>query len=172
MNTPVPERFGRIVARAITLWACIGGVSLLLLVLLTGIGVFFRYVLNTPINGLRDVSQLLLLICVSGAIPHAARRGAHVAVDLLTLTRHPGVRKTVGILIGASSVVLLGVVLVALARQGSCGFRCGHFTPDLVIPFWPMYLALGIGFFLYVLQIIARLSADEPGSDADLQGLR
>lgn len=164
---PVSELYRRMVARAITVWAGIGGMSLVLLVLATGIGVFFRYVLNTPINGLRDISQLLLLICVSGAIPFAAQRGAHVAVDLLTLTRHPGTRRTVRNLIAASSVALLGVVLVALARQGSCGFRCGHFTPDLVIPFWPMYLALGIGFLLYVLQIIARRSADEPGSKPD-----
>ncbi len=163
----VPELYRRMVGRAITFWAGIGGVSLVLLVLATGIGVFFRYILNTPINGLRDISQLLLLICVSGAIPFAARRGAHVAVDLLTLTRHPGARRTVSILISASSVALLGIVLVALARQGSCGFRCGHFTPDLVIPFWPMYLALGIGFFLYVLQLIVSRSADEAGSQPD-----
>lgn len=164
---PVPELYRRMVGRAITFWAGIGGVSLVLLVLATGIGVFFRYILNTPINGLRDISQLLLLICVSGAIPFAARRGAHVAVDLLTLTRHPGARRTVSILISVSSVALLGIVLVALARQGSCGFRCGHFTPDLVIPFWPMYLALGIGFFLYVLQLIVSRSADEAGSQPD-----
>lgn len=168
---PVPGHYRRMVARAITFWAGIGGVALLLLVLVTGIGVFFRYVLNTPINGLRDITQLLLLLCVSGAIPYAAQRGSHVAVDLLTLTRHPGVRRNVSTLIGASSVALLGVMLVALARQGSCGFRCGHFTPDLVIPFWPMYLALGIGFLLYVLQIIARRSADEPDSKPDIQGL-
>ena len=167
----MPERYRRMIARAIALWACVGGVSLLLLVLATGIGVFFRYVLNTPINGLRDITQLLLLFCVSGAIPFAAQRGAHVAVDLFTPTRHPGAQRTVSILIGASSVALLGVVLVALARQGSCGFRCGHFTPDLVIPFWPMYLALGIGFLLYVLQIIARKSADEPDPKPDLQEL-
>ncbi len=169
---PVPDFHRRMVDRAITIWAGIGGVSLVLLVLATGVGVFFRYVLNTPINGLRDISQLLLLICVSGAIPHAARRGAHVAVDLLTLTRRPATQRMVGILVTSGSVALLVVVLVALARQGSCGFHCGHFTPDLVIPFWPMYLALGIGFFLYVLQLIVRRSADEPGSKPVLQELR
>ncbi len=169
---PVSELYRRMVGRAITFWAGVGGVSLVLLVLATGIGVFFRYVLNTPINGLRDISQLLLLICVSGAIPFAARRGAHVAVDLLTLTRHPGARRTVSYVISASSVALLGVVLVALARQGSCGFRCGHFTPDLVIPFWPMYLALGIGFLLYVLQIITGRPPPEPGAKPDRQELR
>jgi TRAP-type C4-dicarboxylate transport system permease small subunit len=160
----VSEYCQRVVSRAITIWAAIGGVSLLLLVLLTGVGVFFRYVLNTPINGLRDLSQLLLLFCVSGAIPYAAMRGSHVAVDLLTLTRHPGARRTLSFLIGASSVALLAVMLVALARQGSCGFRCGQFTPDLVIPFWPMYLALGIGFFLYLLQIVFQSSVNEHDS--------
>ena len=159
----MPVRFQRTVSRAIGCWAAVGGVSLVLLVLVTGIGVFFRYVLNTPINGLRDVSQLLLLLCVSGAIPYASLKGSHVAVDLFDMTQIPGIRKPLSLLIGALSVMLLSVALVALGLQGSCGFRCGQFTPDLVIPFWPMYVALGIGFLLYLLQIVARGSAHGPG---------
>lgn len=147
------------ICRAIGCWAAVGGGSLVLLVLATGIGVFFRYVLNTPINGLRDVSQLLLLLCVSGAIPHAALRGSHVAVDLLTVTQVPRIGTLLNLLIGALSVVVLSAALVALGLQGSCGFHCGQFTPDLVIPFWPMYVALGIGFLLYLLQVVARVSA-------------
>ena len=155
----------RLIASAIHCWAVLGGVSLLLLVLVTGIGVFFRYVLNTPINGLRDISQLLLLFCVSGAIPYAARQGSHVAVDLLTVTRQPGIERSLNVAIGALGALLLTALLFALGRQGSCGFRCGQFTPDLAIPFWPMYLALGIGFALYLLQIVARGSTF--GSDRE-----
>ena len=148
--------YRHLVSRAILGWSVVGGVSLLLLVLATGIRVFFRYVLNVPVNGLRDISQLLLLYCVSGAIPYAALRGSHVAVDLLTMTHFPGITKWLRLAMGALGVWLLAALLVALGLQGSCGFRCGQFTPDLAIPFWPMYVALGIGFLLYLLQIVAR----------------
>lgn len=150
------EKYRRIVLFAIGAWAAIGGLALLLLVLMTGVGVFFRYVLNMPINGLRDISQMLLLLCVSGAIPLAAIRGSHVAVDLLSAAGSPRLRKSLAIMVGTCSCMLLATMIFALARQASCGFRCGQFTPDLVIPFWPMYLALGIGILLYLLQIVAQ----------------
>ena len=155
------ERSLRSVSRAIDVWAGFGGVSLLLLVLLTGLGVFFRYVLNMPINGLRDVSQLLLLCCVSGAIPLAGKRGSHVAVDLLDISFSPRLQKWLRILIAAGCCVLLAILLFAMARQASCGFRCGQFTPDLAIPFWPMYVILGIGVLLYLLQIAADRKSRE-----------
>lgn len=152
----------RLIGRATLCWAAVGGVSLLFLVLCTGIGVFFRYALNAPINGLRDISQLLLLLCVSGAIPHAAWRGSHVAVDLLTMTGWPAIERRLSLVIGALSAVLLAALLVALGLQGGCGFRCGQFTPDLQIPFWPMYLALGIGFSLYLIQTVAPGASSKP----------
>lgn len=153
---PMVERYTRTVSRAIDIWGTVGGLSLLLLVLLTGVGVLFRYVLNVPINGLRDISQALLLCCVSGAIPFAARRGSHVAVDLLDLSIRPGVQKSLRLIIAIGSCALLTILIIAMLRQASCGFRCGQFTPDLAIPFWPMYVALGIGFLLYLLQIAAE----------------
>ena len=57
--------------------------------------------------------------------------------------------------------MLLAVLLFAMQRQASCGFRCGQFTPDLAIPFWPMYVVLGIGFRLYLLQIAADQTSRE-----------
>jgi TRAP-type C4-dicarboxylate transport system permease small subunit len=155
------ERYFRTISRAIDVWAGLGGVSLLLLVLVTGIGVFFRYVLNVPINGLRDISQLLLLCCVSGAIPLAGKRGSHVAVDLLDVSLRPKLQRLLSIVVAAGCCALLATLLIAMLRQASCGFRCGQFTPDLAIPFWPMYVVLGIGFLLYLLQI----AADQTGRE-------
>ncbi len=149
------QRYLRNVSRAIDIWAGFSGVSLLLLVLLTGLGVFFRYVLNMPINGLRDISQMLLLCCVSGAIPLAGKRGSHVSVDLLNLSFSPQLQKWLAIIVAVGCCALLMTLLFAMQRQASCGFRCGQFTPDLAIPFWPMYVILGIGFLLYLLQIAA-----------------
>ena len=168
----MPLTYRRLVSRAILGWGAVGGISLLLLVLVTGTGVFFRYALNAPVNGLRDVSQLLLLFCVSGAIPYAASRGSHVAVDLLTMTRYPGISRPLSVAIGAFSVSLLAALLVALGLQGSCGFRCGQFTPDLAIPFWPMYLVLGVGFLLYLLQIVAGDRPSDPGGRSHARNAR
>ena len=69
--------------RAVRWIAYIGSLTMVILVCVTGVAVFFRYVVNDPIFGVYDVSEMILLVTVACSIAYGGRRGAHVAVDIL-----------------------------------------------------------------------------------------
>ena len=79
----LPDRALTIVDRAAGWLARIGSVTMVALVVMTGIGVFFRYIVNDPINGLGDILGLTLSVTVAASLAYGGRVGAHVAVDVL-----------------------------------------------------------------------------------------
>lgn len=143
------------VDRAVRLLAVIGCVTLALLVTLTGVGVFFRYVLNSPINGLDDILSLLLTVTVAASLAYGGRVGAHVAVDVLGMAGGRRITRWSDILVRILGIIILAFAVYALIRNGICGITCGYLSSSLAIPYAPFYyfLALGLGAYGVVLII-------------------
>lgn len=151
------DRAFHLIDRAIAGLVLLGHLALLSLVGLTVVAVFFRYAFNDPIFGTNDLSRMLLLVCVACSIAYGGRGNAHVAVDIASYTAGRRFTRWSDVVVRALGVVIAALTVYALLRQGSCGMRCGHFTPDLVIPFWPFYLLLAFGIALYGLVLLAEL---------------
>ena len=66
----LPDRALTTVDRAVGWLARIGSVTMVALVVLTGIGVFFRYIVNDPINGLDDILGLTLSVTVACSLAY------------------------------------------------------------------------------------------------------
>lgn len=157
---------GRSVKRWLTrigdVFAFAAGLGVVILVLTTVIAVVGRYVFGQPIFGIEDVSRVLLTFVVAGSIAYGARRGAHVHVDVISMTAGRKVlfvTDTIARLIG---IVVVLFTAYALFSKGLCGKACGYFTPNLSIPHLPFYIALSLSMALYGLLLLVDLIAGKP----------
>lgn len=140
------------------LLAFAGSVFLVLLVAVTVVAVFARYFLNDPIFGIEDVSSMVLTVVVAAAIAYGARHGAHVSVNVVGLFAGRGVTRFTDVAARLLGALVAGGAAYALFVKGSCGFKCGAFTPNIEIMHQPFYYALSIAMALYALQLIAHLA--------------
>ena len=137
--------------------AVVGAVAIVLLVALTVVAVVFRYLLDDPIFGIDDLSQVGLSLAVAGSIAYGGRVGAHVHVDVLHMVGGRKVTRYTDILARAIGAFIVGLTAYALVEQGLCGTRCGHFTPNLVIPHLPFYLVLAAAMAIYAAVLALEL---------------
>ena len=137
--------------------ALVGGAMTVILVVLTVVAVFFRYVLNNPIFGVDDLSQVALSVVVAGSIAYGARAGAHVHVDILGMVGGRKVTRYTDIFVRAVGAVIVGLTAYSLVDQGLCGMRCGNFTPNLTIPHFPFYMLLAAAMAVYAVILAAEL---------------
>ena len=173
MSEPVraPSRALDRIDRVVGWLALAGALTMASLVVMTGIGVFFRYVVNDPINGLGDVLGLTLSVTVACSLAYGGRIGAHVAVDVLGMVGGRRVTRWTDIVVRIFGIAIVAIAVYALVRNGQCGIDCGFLSSSLAIPFSPFYYFLAFGLAVYgvVLAIelivgIARLSDDvDPG---------
>jgi TRAP-type C4-dicarboxylate transport system permease small subunit len=73
------DAFSRLVNR---IFALLAGMTILVIMSLIVVAVFFRYVLQSPINGALDISTFLMTFVFFLAIAPALESGSHVEVDL------------------------------------------------------------------------------------------
>ena len=137
--------------------AVVGGATTVFLVVMTVIAVFFRYVLNNPIFGVDDLSQVALSVVVAGSIAYGARAGAHVHVDILGMVGGRKVTRYTDVFVRAAGAFVVGLTAYGLIDQGLCGTRCGHFTPNLGIPHLPFYMLLAASMAVYSVILVSEL---------------
>lgn len=84
-----------------------GAVSVAVLVIMTAVAVFARYLLGTPIAWTEEVSGLLMIwIVMIGAIACEANR-QHLTIDLLENALKPRLRRVLVIMVTLASIGLL-----------------------------------------------------------------
>lgn len=155
----MPGRALTIVDRAVGWLARVGSVTMVALVVLTGVGVFFRYVVNDPINGLGDILSLTLSVTVACSLAYGGRVGAHVAVDVLGMVGGRKVTRWTDTLVRVLGIFIICFAVYALIKNGLCGILCGYLTPSLAIPHAPFYYFLAFGLSVYAVVLLAELIA-------------
>jgi TRAP-type C4-dicarboxylate transport system permease small subunit len=78
------------------------------------LGVFFRYVMQSPFMWTEEVARYLLVWMGFTAINIALRRGQHIKVEVLSTLASPKVAKIVSYLVDA----LIAVFFIVLLKQG------------------------------------------------------
>ncbi len=135
----------------------LGSVAVAALVVMTGVGVFFRYVLNDPLNGLGDIVGLTLSLSVAFSLAYGARRGAHVAVDVLNMVGGRIVTRWTDVLVRVLGIAIIAFACYALIRNGMCGLLCAFTTSSLSISHEPFYYAMAFGFATYGVVLLVEL---------------
>ncbi|MGR3344264.1 MAG: TRAP transporter small permease [Paracoccaceae bacterium] len=139
------------------LLAIVGGISVLALMAITMVGVFWRYVLNDPIFGIEDVSTMALTIVVAASVAYGAHHQSHVAVNIITMVAGRRVTRATDVLARALGATMLGIASYALFIKGGCGLPCGAITNNISIVHTPFYYVLSVAVASYGLLMLVHL---------------
>lgn len=115
---------------------------LLALMAVTGIDVVGRYLLNAPLSGAFEMTELLLGALVFMALPLVSRHGAHVEVDLLASVVPVSVNKVLGLFAALVSAVMLCWFAWTLIDVMISQIHDGSRSVSLGVPLAP-FAALG-----------------------------
>ncbi|GFE63414.1 TRAP transporter small permease [Litoreibacter roseus] len=122
--------------------------------------IFVRFVLNASTIWQTEAVVYLVIAATLLGLPYVQRLRGHVNVDLVPLWLPKGARKGLAIITLSVSIAIIAVMLWY-------GYEYWHFAwdrgwrSDTVwgVRLWIPYLALPVGFGLFLLQLIADLVA-------------
>lgn len=125
----------------------VAGIMLAILIILTFLGVIYRYVLAAPFTWLEEVQTSCLVWIVFSAAGPAFRYGNHVAIEMFVDLMPKGMQKVMTVLISCVVVVVLAYLFKETVGFIAIFARSGRATSMLKIPFSWVY---GIALFSYV----------------------
>lgn len=151
--------------------AVVGAVVTIVLMLIVGYSVFWRYVLGEPITWTDELSGYLVVALVMLGVAEALRRGDHINVDLITSRLPPRARRWA---MGGGMVasIAVGVVLLISAIETvSFSYSMNLLSEGyLEMPMWIPKSALILGSAMLILAAttaLLRLAAGRPAHDGD-----
>lgn len=133
---------------------------ILIAVIITCQMIFVRFVLNQSTIWQTEAVIYLMVSATLVGLPYVQRHRGHVNVDLLPLMLHRRMRKLLAMIVFAASIIVVCIMLFYGFEQWYVAFQKG-WTSDTVwgVRLWIPYLALPVGFSLFLLQLIADLMA-------------
>ncbi|MCD9149597.1 TRAP transporter small permease [Pseudophaeobacter flagellatus] len=122
--------------------------------------IFVRYVLNGSTVWQTEAVIYLIIAATLIGLPYVQRLRGHVNVDLIPLSLPPRPRLVMAIMTSCLSIALVALMLFYGAEYWHFAWERG-WRSDTVwgVRLWIPYLALPVGFGLFLLQLIADLVA-------------
>lgn len=119
----------------------LSAITLLAMMALTSTDVVARYIVNRPIRGAFEVTELLLVCLVFLSMPLACRAGTHVEVELID-PKSPIMMKLSRVFANLCGFAIFAVLAWQIFDYAERFARYGQVTNSLEIPLsWPAYLA-------------------------------
>lgn len=146
----------------------LAGALVLSLVALTCVDVVGRYLLNAPLAGAFELTQLGVAALVFCALPLTTERGGHVEVDLVFGMTGPAMRRAMTWIGGVLSAVCLAAIAWRIGALGLRQVEDGSVTDALRIPYAPLAFAMAaLAALSAVLSLFrAAVPANHPASAA------
>jgi TRAP-type C4-dicarboxylate transport system permease small subunit len=135
----------------------IAAVILGFMMMLTVVDVFFRYVLNAPLTGAIEMSELLMVVLVFPALGWIAIERSHIRVDLLVTTWPKRIQYIVEII---TLLLALGTYAYITWQSILESRQVDMATSLLAIPEAPFHWVMTAGFFMLCLAIISLVIED------------
>lgn len=150
------------------------GLSLFVIMILLIINVFSRE-LGYPIDGLSNISVLILISVVYLGMSTTEETNQHAAVEILEERLKTNKKKILHIVIHIVKLIAIGIFLYGAIGNFIFSVESREaFTDVIYIPMWPSKLALLIGLVFFEIQIAVNLLKTiyniEEEEDTDLAG--
>lgn len=139
------------------LFALAGSVGIVVLLCVTVVAVFWRYVLNAPIFGIEDISIVTLTVVAAGSVAYGGRKGAHVSINLLTYFWGRKVTRFTDALMRFAVAAISLLAAYALVTK-ACGMQKACITSNLAIEHEPFFYVLAAAMGLYGLNVAVHLA--------------
>ena len=127
--------------------------SLTILVFITVIDVFGRYLLNSPLPGTTEITEIILGLLIYIGLPYICKNEGHVSVSLFSNYLNGSLLKIQRALINLIVSILLCIIAVQLYRHGIDLNFYNEITTYLEIPKAPL------AFSMALLTMLASLTA-------------
>ncbi len=136
---------------------------LVLLVVITSLQVFTRYVLNAPLSWTEEAARMVFtwIIFIGAAL--IVKRGSHISIDYLARILPAAPRRW--LLLISHAFTLSVVILLAVKGFQLLQITGASESPALGIPWVYVYAAFPIGMSLMALRYVAALIAVWRGTD-------
>ncbi len=140
----------------------VGGVTLVLMMLLTVIDVILRY-LGMPITGTFELMSFGGALVAGLAIAQTSLDGAHVNVDMLTQALHAQQRNVALVFTKLVGIGIFALLAWALFLKGTDLYKMKEVSQTLHAPYYPV--AYGLSFcslvecFVLISDIVRTISA-------------
>ena len=129
----------------------IAALVLAILVVLTFLGVIWRYVLSAPFTWLEEVQMACMVWIVFAAGGAAFRTGNHVAIEMVVDLMPKKMQKIVEILISVVVVAVIGYLFYQSLGFIQMFIKSGRSTSMLKIPYWLIYGIAPVSFILMII---------------------
>jgi TRAP-type C4-dicarboxylate transport system permease small subunit len=141
----------------------VGGLALIGLMLATVLDVTLRSTLNVAFLGVTEITELGLVVVAVFGIAYCAWTEGHVALEFgesLLSARTWGGLQVIERLVSAAIAGL--VAYYSFAEAAAVSSRSAH-TNLLLIPEYPFYAIVGLGFLTYMLILLVRIADRKSG---------
>ena len=114
------------------------------------VDVFGRYVLNKPLPGSSELTEILMAILIYAGLPIVSQRQAHITVDLLDSVTPKAVVPIRNVIVGLLSVLIVALIAWRLWAYADQIRSSKDVTEYLKLPLAP---------FAYFMSVLAGLTA-------------
>lgn len=125
----------------------VAGVMLTILIILTFLGVIWRYAFKAPFTWLEEVQLACMVWIVFAAAGAAFRTGNHVAIEMIVDMLPGKLQKAADVLISCVVVIVIGYLFIQSIGFIQMFLKSGRSTSMLKIPYAVIY---GIAIISYV----------------------
>lgn len=154
------NRFLKTVAAISTVAGWCSAAMILGAVFITCQMIFVRFVLNQSTVWQTEIVVYLMVLATLIGLPYVQRLRGHVNVDLVPIMLPPKARYILSIFTLSISAVIVAIMLWYGFEYWHLAMSKGWKSDTITaVPLWIPYLALPLGFSLFLLQIIADLVA-------------
>jgi TRAP-type C4-dicarboxylate transport system permease small subunit len=158
----------RLTSGADTLLNVTAAASLFAMMLLTFTDVIMRYLLNRPIRGSLEITELLMVGMIFAGLPLVSVRDEHVAIDTIEQHFPAAVRRALRRLMHVVCAIALTGTGWLMVRKGATLAEFGDTTQQLRIPLAPfvyfMAALIVVTAFVHVYKAFRPGAADGGGT--------
>ena len=122
-----------------------GALVLFALMLLTTMDVAGRYLFNTPLMGVFEITEFMMVCLVFCSLAYTQSKKAHVTVDILIGQMSKKKQRMIDILNYGISVIILALITWKSIERGFEIMASNESSGTLQIPVYPFLFVVGLG---------------------------
>jgi tripartite ATP-independent transporter DctM subunit len=154
----LPNRIVKVLSGTERAGAIISGSFILIMMVMTTLDVFLRYVFNSPITGNYELQPLLLIGVVFLAASSIQAKRSHIVLDLISSHLSEGNQSAIRLF--SDLIFLIFAALIcwqfAMATQ-TAWITHDYYWGTAKFPLWPPYLIITLGTALLGIRLIEQL---------------
>jgi TRAP-type C4-dicarboxylate transport system permease small subunit len=129
--------------------------TLAMMMFLTFVSVLLRYVFNSPIPGVWELTEFMMAIVITFSLVYTAHQKAHIGVDLIINLFGINTRKLIECVTSLLSLCIFIFITWQTFVKISDDFHSSLTSPVLYIPVYPFVAIAAFGFLVLCLVFLA-----------------